>query len=76
MMDEERRGEGAEEPIEDLEAPADAQSDVAGGVGKPPACSVPPVTNVRCAPPSCTGASHCSGKTTVIWETDPGPLAE
>lgn len=71
MTDEERHDEGAEEGIEDLEAPADAQSDVAGGVA-PKGCTVPKVTNVRCAPPSCTGASNCSGKTTVIWETDPG----
>lgn len=31
MTDEERRQEGAEEPIEDLEAPARAQQDVTGG---------------------------------------------
>ena len=31
MTDEEREREGAEERIEDLEAPADAQQDVAGG---------------------------------------------
>jgi hypothetical protein len=31
MTDEERRREGAEEPIEDLEAPAAAQGDVVGG---------------------------------------------
>lgn len=67
MTDEERQ-EGAEENIEDLEAPADAQSDVAGGKGKPPTCTVPRVTNVRCAPPSCTGESHCAGKTTVVFE--------
>ena len=31
MTDEERQREGAEERIEDLEAPAEAQQDVAGG---------------------------------------------
>jgi hypothetical protein len=31
MTDEERSEEGAEEPIEDLEAPAGTQEDVAGG---------------------------------------------
>jgi len=31
MTDEEREREGAEERIEDLEAPAEAQEDVAGG---------------------------------------------
>ena len=43
MTDEERKEEGADEAIEDLEAPAAAQEDVAGGLGpcKP--------TN-RCAP--------------------------
>jgi hypothetical protein len=33
MTDEQRREEGAEEAIEDLEAPAAAQQDVAGGKG-------------------------------------------
>jgi hypothetical protein len=57
MTDEEKRDdEGAEEAIEDLEAPADAQGPVAG------------VTTERCAPPSCTGVSHCAGKTTVVFE--------
>jgi hypothetical protein len=31
MTDEERNDEGAEEEVEDLEAPAEAQEDVAGG---------------------------------------------
>jgi hypothetical protein len=37
MTDAERGDEGAEEPIEDLEAPAERQDDVAGGKcpGKP-----------------------------------------
>jgi hypothetical protein len=68
MTDKERQDEGAEESIEDLEAPADAQGDVAGGKGKGPVCPVPGVTAVRCAPPSCTGKSNCAGKTTVVFE--------
>jgi hypothetical protein len=35
VTDDERKQEGAEEPIEDLEAPAAEQRDVAGGVGVP-----------------------------------------
>jgi hypothetical protein len=45
MTEEEHNDEGAAEPIEDLEAPADAQDDVAGGM-----CAKP--TNF-CAPPTC-----------------------
>jgi hypothetical protein len=33
LTDEERRQEGAEDEIEDLEAPGAAQQDVAGGLG-------------------------------------------
>ena len=33
MNDDERREEGTEEQVEDLEAPADVQDDVAGGAG-------------------------------------------
>ena len=33
MTDDERREEGTEEQVEDLEAPADVQDDVAGGAG-------------------------------------------
>jgi hypothetical protein len=47
MTDEERNAEGAEESIEDLEAPAEAQGDVAGGV-------------VKCATPTCGGDSTVS----------------
>lgn len=46
MTDEERQREGAEEPIEDLEAPAEAQADVAGGgmACRPsPTCGTPSV---------------------------------
>ena len=66
MTDQEKHDEGAEEAIEDLEAPADAQGDVAGGAAAK--CPVAGVTTVRCAPPSCTGVSHCAGKTTVVFE--------
>ena len=45
MTDEHRSDEGDEEAIEDLEAPAEAQSDVEGGL-----CATP--TNC-CAPPTC-----------------------
>jgi hypothetical protein len=44
MTDEERMNELAEEPVEDLEAPAAEQADVAGGV-------------VHCLPPTCHGES-------------------
>ncbi len=40
MTDEERKEEGAEEAIEDLEAPAAAQEDVAGG-------------KIQCKTPTC-----------------------
>ena len=40
--------EGAEEGIEDLEAPADAQGDVAGGKGQ--GCGKP---SMECAAPTC-----------------------
>jgi hypothetical protein len=45
MTPDEQKDEGSEEPVEDLEAPAEAQEDVAGGL-----CAKP--TNF-CAPPSC-----------------------
>jgi hypothetical protein len=64
MTDEQRSEEGAEEAIEDLEAPAAAQSDVAGGriVGGCPevgTCFSPskicqkPSTGDLCQVPSC-----------------------
>ena len=59
MTEREREEEGAEEAIEDLEAPAGAQEDVAGGIpcpGKPSAV---------CAEPTCR-ATHalCRSKDT------------
>ncbi len=53
MTEEEREDEGAEEAIEDLEAPAQAQDDVAGGAGACPnklSCVTP---SMRCAAPTC-----------------------
>jgi hypothetical protein len=52
MTDQEKNQEGSEESIEDLEAPASAQSDVAGGAGK------------LCGPNSCGNPSMvCYGST-------------
>jgi hypothetical protein len=52
MTEEERREEGAEEAVEDLDAPAEAQDDVAGGAGcRKPTCGVVPT--LRCATPTC-----------------------
>ncbi len=57
MTSEEPNDEGAEEPIEDLAAPADAQDDVAGGLG----CGKP---SMVCAPPTCkTTAALCRDMT-------------
>jgi hypothetical protein len=47
MTDKERKDEGAEEAIEDLEAPAEQQDDVAGGAE---ICASP---TVICVQPSC-----------------------
>jgi hypothetical protein len=44
--------EGGEEAIEDLEAPASAQRDVAGGI----ACHLP---TRACSNPTCTAATYC-----------------
>jgi len=53
MTDEERSREGAEEEIEDLEAPAAAQGEVAGGIGCAPTNACRPVnTVVHCQPPT------------------------
>jgi hypothetical protein len=57
MTDEERKREGAEEEIEDLEAPAAAQEDVAGGgmaCHPSPTCGRPSaVCDPEGAPGSC-----------------------
>lgn len=53
MTDEERKDEGAEEGIEDLEAPADQQENVAGG----DICAKP---TTICTDPSCiTTVTKC-----------------
>ncbi len=57
MTDEEQGAEGAEEGIEDLEAPAVAQDDVAGGI----ACPGKP--SMVCASPTCVAtAAVCRAK--------------
>jgi hypothetical protein len=56
MTDDERKEEGAEEAIEDLEAPAAAQEDVAGGARGclPPSCVKPNSEIVSlCEQPTC-----------------------
>jgi hypothetical protein len=54
MTEEERSAEGGEETIEDLDAPAAAQADVAGGVG----CGRP---SLDCASPTCAiTAAYCA----------------
>ncbi|HEY2600447.1 MAG TPA: hypothetical protein VGI67_02750 [Thermoleophilaceae bacterium] len=61
MTDEERQDEAAEEEIEDLEAPAAAQEDVAGGANE---CIFPSCHNpntrlvVMCRPPSCSDTTN------------------
>ena len=58
MTEEPHADEGAEEAIEDLEAPATAQDDVAGGAacGKPSMICEPPTCDATAA--KCTGMSH------------------
>lgn len=56
MTDEERKREGAEEEIEDLEAPASAQEDVAGGgmaCHPAPSCGRPSAVCDAGTPMSC-----------------------
>ena len=59
MTDEQRNEEGAEEAIEDLEAPAEAQGDVAGGACPVATCFSPsnicrkPSVWDECKAPSC-----------------------
>jgi hypothetical protein len=60
MTEEERSAgsaEGAEEAIEDLEAPASAQGDVAGGIcPNATACHLP---TAACPSPTCTEVTFC-----------------
>jgi hypothetical protein len=61
MTDDERRAEGLEEPIEDLEAPAAAQGDVAGGNCATPTCLGTRI-RVFCDLPTCrVSAQYCDG---------------
>jgi len=53
MTDEQGSEEGAEEAIEDLEAPAAVWNDVVGGI----ACQLP---TSGCSNPSCTGQTWCT----------------
>jgi hypothetical protein len=70
MTDDERTEEGAEEPIEDLEAPAEAQGDVVGGANECiyPTCHNPNTRFVAyCRPPSCNDTkSDCLDGTQAI----------
>lgn len=71
MTDEERRQEGTEEPIEDLEAPAGAQEDVAGGAANciPPSCPGPTQVVLLCEGPTCRATTaDCNEATHVIVE--------
>jgi hypothetical protein len=62
MTDEERKEEGAEESIEDLEAPAGAQDDVAGGAGcQGGSCGRP---SLVCSSATCVVTeAYCTEKT-------------
>jgi hypothetical protein len=53
MTDDERNAEGTGEPIEDLEAPAAAQADVAGGNCASPTCLRSTKIRVYCDQPTC-----------------------
>jgi hypothetical protein len=55
MTDEERREEGAEEAIEDLEAPGAAQEDVVGGktLCLGPTCQGDSLVSTFCHVPTC-----------------------
>jgi hypothetical protein len=62
MTDDERKKEGAEEQVEDLEAPAETQEDVAGGAGcQGGSCGRP---SLRCAGGTCVATdAYCTEKT-------------
>lgn len=62
MTEEERNEEGVEEPIEDLQAPAETQGDVAGGAGGcgSPSCGKP---SLRCDNATCAFTeAYCTEK--------------
>lgn len=60
MTDEEREDDAAEVSIEDLEAPAAAQGDVAGGANRcaSPTCVGLTKVKVFCTRPTCTDTSQ------------------
>ncbi len=64
MTEDERKQEGAEDAIEDLEAPAEAQRNVAGGLmGGPAGCAQPTCVgdtkvNVWCRYPTCKDSAQ------------------
>ena len=62
MTEAERNDEGAEEPIEDLEAPARGLEDVAGGAGcGHPSCAV---DTMDCSVPTCEATQrYCREET-------------
>jgi hypothetical protein len=77
MTAEERNREGADEAIEDLDAPASAQGDVVGGkvVCADPTCarSGPGASNVEtyCSKPTCTATRSACGdlsRTILVYE--------
>jgi hypothetical protein len=69
MTDEELNAEGAGESIEDLEAPAAAQDDVAGGVTKcvTPTCGGDSTVSTFCRGVTCSKtASECALQTAAV----------
>lgn len=68
MTDDERRHEGADEEIEDLEAPAEAQDDVAGGVDVDLAAKCPwKSTAKQCKPGTIYQCKGATCKETTIY---------
>jgi hypothetical protein len=62
MTEAERNEEGAEDTVEDLEAPASAQEDVAGGEGT----NCPGAASAVCANPTCRATKVlCRSKDTM-----------
>jgi hypothetical protein len=66
VTDRERNEEAEQEPIEDLEAPAAAQDDLAGGKG----CGKP---SVECMDPTCIATAAGCDKTKhthdiIVWD--------
>lgn len=69
MTDEERSAEGTGESIEDLEAPADAQADVEGGVTKCvyPTCGGDSAVSTFCQGVTCSKTkAECSLQTAAV----------